>query len=354
MKINLSTFNKRKDEKLINCQVHDSLPLLIWNYTPQCQFSQKWDEVTMMCRGLITDREGNIIARPFKKFFNIGEQVIRMPKDNPIVYPKWDGSLGIQYYDGEKVCIATRGSFKSDQALWATNRMMMFKRRDFDEGFTYLYEIIYPENRIVVDYGGRKELVLLAIINTETGEEHPYAQEYVPEKLNISATKRVTYTDLEQLVEDAKKLGGNEEGYVLHWPYNDNLRLKIKGEEYVRLHRLITSFSTKSIWEALKNGDDISEIMDRVPDEFYDWVKEKKAELNKRFAEIYTKSVHATHEIRRLHDNRKDQAMHINRLYKDIAPYIFSLLDEKDPTEAIWRRLKPKHELPFKKDIDAL
>ena len=32
-----------------------------------------WDEITLQCRGLVTDNEGNVVARPFKKFFNIEE-----------------------------------------------------------------------------------------------------------------------------------------------------------------------------------------------------------------------------------------------------------------------------------------
>ena len=37
-------------------------------------------------------------------------------------------------------------------------------------GKTYLFEIIYPENRIVVDYGDYKGLVLIDVIDNETGK----------------------------------------------------------------------------------------------------------------------------------------------------------------------------------------
>ena len=52
-------------------QNHRTLPLSIWNYTPEVQYGQKWDNITLQCRGLVTDDKGNVISYPFKKFFNI-------------------------------------------------------------------------------------------------------------------------------------------------------------------------------------------------------------------------------------------------------------------------------------------
>ena len=43
-------------------QVHRTLPLSIWNYTPEVQYGQLWDEITLQCRGLVTDNEGNVVA----------------------------------------------------------------------------------------------------------------------------------------------------------------------------------------------------------------------------------------------------------------------------------------------------
>jgi hypothetical protein len=78
-------------------QDHPTLPLSIWNYTPEVQYGQSWDEVTLQCRGLVTDNEGNIVARPFKKFFNI-EEGKHTPTEEFDVFEKMDGSLGILFY----------------------------------------------------------------------------------------------------------------------------------------------------------------------------------------------------------------------------------------------------------------
>ena len=95
----LNELNKRVEDGLISAQKHDTLQLIIWNYTQTCQFSKAWDEYTMIARGLITDYDGNIVARPFKKFFNIDEReetkIENLPSTIPDVYTKYDGSLSI-------------------------------------------------------------------------------------------------------------------------------------------------------------------------------------------------------------------------------------------------------------------
>ena len=114
------------DKKLVGMGFHPENPdVRIFNYTQQCQFDKAWDDITKQCRGLILNvKTGEVLARPFPKFFNYGEHVEKgwpIPTETPEVYEKLDGSLGILYYLNGKPWIATRGSFTSDQAVWATN-----------------------------------------------------------------------------------------------------------------------------------------------------------------------------------------------------------------------------------------
>jgi len=91
----LSKLNKYHNDGLLYKQTHPTLPLTIWNYTPEVQYGEKWDEVTLACRGLVTDNEGNIVARPFKKFFNIEENK-HTPTQDFEVFEKMDWFFG--YY----------------------------------------------------------------------------------------------------------------------------------------------------------------------------------------------------------------------------------------------------------------
>ncbi len=112
----LEVLEKYYNDGLVYKQVHPTLPLTIWNYAEKVQYEGLWDEVTLQTRGLVTDDKGNVVARPFKKFFN-QEEGKHTPTVEFDVYAKMDGSLGILFnYDGEWV-LATRGSFTSDQAV---------------------------------------------------------------------------------------------------------------------------------------------------------------------------------------------------------------------------------------------
>lgn len=356
MQVSLYELEKRVQDGYIRSQRHKNYPLIIWNYTERCAFDNSWDEYTLMARGLVTDLNGNVVALPFGKFFNVGQteesMIENLPAAEPEVYEKLDGSLGILYMFDNNLHICTRGSFESEQAIWATEWIRNHERRwAFMDGWTYLFEIIYPENRIVVDYGDRKELVLLAIRNTETGE---YASQEIvfleSERLGLKMAK--TYNkEVDKIIAECKELPSNEEGFVLAYP--DGFRVKIKGDEYVRLHRLITGFSTKSIWECLKAGQDLDEILVKIPDEFYVWVKEKETALMNRAMEIEHNAVEAFKEVRSL-PSRKEQAIEIMKNYKDISGVIFNLLDDKDYHEIIWKMIKPEYELPFKTQSEGV
>jgi hypothetical protein len=342
--VNLLEELRKRSDYIIE-KKHDTLPLLIFNYNQKCQIDGIWDEYMMMSRGLILDLEGNVIARPFKKFFGIGQRLEdsyeNLPIQDSIVYEKIDGSLGIQFYDGDRVCIATRGSFNSEQAIHATKLMEKFAKNDFDQKYTYLYEIIYPQNRIVVNYDSRDELVLLAVIDTQTGEEGDFILE--AKRLGFSHAK-VYNKNLDELIELVKILPADDEGFVVK--YTNNYRVKLKGVEYLRLHRLITGFSTKSIWECLMNGQSFDDVLTNVPDEFLRWCLLKKCELMDQFNQVLAECMDAYMIIEAL-KNRKTQAIEIMNNYKNISGEIFLLLDGKSPNKIIWKKLKPKYELPF-------
>ena len=311
-----------------------------------------WDEFTTLARGLITDLEGNVVALPFRKFFNVGqtnetqlEALLQLGE--PTVYEKLDGSLGILYFNSGIPHISTRGSFNSDQAKWATE-WVQERNPQFSRDYTYLFEIIYPNNRIVVDYGTRSELVLLAVIHTDSGQEINYLTE--AERLGLSAAKQHSFK-VAELLEKAKTLSPTEEGYVLK--FSDGLRVKIKGEEYVRLHRLITGFSNKSIWELLANHQPFDELLEKVPDEFYEYVRQTKYDLEQSFLNIVSE-LHAEWEASKMqlptNPTRKDYAEVFKKC--EHTSLLFAYLDGKPHDQMIWKMVKPKFAKPFRQDID--
>lgn len=350
--MNLENIQKYIDEKLVTENTHPVNPSLkIYNYTHVCQFDKIWDDVTLNCRGLIYDTNNNkIVARPFPKFFNIEEHINvfhkEVPDEKPIITEKLDGSLGILYWVKDEPWIATRGSFESDQALWATEWFR--KNVNYDNiprNITFLFEIIYHENRIVVNYDF-EGLVLLAALETESGAYIDYTID------NVRKVKKIDNTDLKEL---SKMNSDNAEGFVVFYP-KSNLRLKIKFPEYVRLHKILTGLSVKGIWEYLKEygpDTDIRKIAEDAPDEFYDWLDSVASEMIMKYKEILkqceTDFNLITYSLIDSEKTRKDWALKINECaYPSI---LYAMLDNKEYDNIIWKMIKPKVEdKSFKKD----
>ncbi len=332
------------DEKLVIVQKHKNTDYFIYNYGPKAQYERIWNDITIQCRGLILDSNYNVIARPFKKFFNLEEHT---NDDIPLipfeVYEKMDGSLGILYWIDDKPYIATRGSFESDQAIYATN--ILHNRYKYvipklDKTKTYLFEIIYPENRIVVNYGDVDDLVLLAVIDKETGLDCEL------EPIGFPVVRR--YDGVKDIYDLKKLEENNKEGFVVK--FQNGFRLKVKFEEYCRLHKILTQVSNKTVWEYLSQGKDFDELLDRVPDEFYNWVKDTKSTLENNYKSIEEESNKLFHRFHswNLGETRADFAEYAKK--QKHPAILFKMLDGKDYSGVIWKHIKPKFEKPFAKN----
>lgn len=322
-------------------QQHPTADLYIYNYTAKAQYERVWNEVTLQCRGLILDGQGTVVARPFRKFFNL-EEVNALPAEPFEVYEKMDGSLGILYWLNGQAYIATRGSFISEQSQKANHllhthypHVLPSLKRDR----TYLFEIIYPENRIVVDYGNREDLVLLAIIDAATGEDLPL------EEVGFPLVER--YDGIADLPAIREMAAANKEGFVVK--FSGGFRVKVKFAEYVRLHRIITQVSSRNIWDYLRTGASFEELLEKVPDEFYHWVRQTERRLRTEHAALEQEARQQYESlVTELGANfsRKEFAARATQYrYPNL---LFNLLDGRDIGEPIWKMIEPAFDKPFK------
>jgi len=325
---------------------HPTLPLSIYNYSRTTQYEGKWDNITKSCRGLILDREGNVVAKSFDKFFNLEEHnPEEIPNEEFEVYEKLDGSLGILFWYQGKWILASKGSFISDQAIKGKNILnSKYNVEPIPKGYTTLVEIIYPENRIVCSYGNDEVLVVLSMVSNASGKELDYDSLLkINEETGLPVIKK--YDGIQDYKTLKTLISKDREGYVVR--FRNGFRIKIKGDEYVRLHRILTGFSNVDIWEYLKDKKDLSELLDKVPDEFDVWVRNTVNELNSQFDGIekeYQWIFKVTKRVEGIEDRKIFAEYAIRYKHPSI---LFSMLDNKNYDEIIWKLIRPQYSKPF-------
>lgn len=345
----LSQLQEAVEDGLVTARPHDVYPYTIYNYSDVVQFSRAWNDVTLNCRGLILDHNGNIIARPWKKFFNLGETNLQIQFDDPVeVMDKVDGSLGILYPTPDGTyAISTRGSMHSEQAEHATelwkNKYASYLDATLHSAdtssweFTYLFEIIFKENRIVLDYGDMDDLVLLGAVNRKTG--YYYGPREAKAFLGWFGPV-VEVMDFNTLSEANKNITRpNAEGYVVR---SHNFMVKVKQPGYIELHRLRFNMTPKRIWEALSTGADLESIVAPLPDEFQDAILEIGEDFLEKYREIALVIARDSQELAEYKDDRKIFAQHASK--KRHPGALFSVLDGKvEAVDAyIWKMIKPR------------
>lgn len=349
--VDVKKIKKYLTNGLLLCQFHPSVPnIVILNYSRKVQFENLWDELTLLCRGLIINIEtGKIIARPFLKFFNY-EQL--KPEEIPLLpfeaYEKMDGSLGILYWLNNNPYIASRGSFASDQANHANDVLYSRYQHVFDKlnkSATYLFEIIYPENRIVVDYGDKDDLVLLAVIDNVTGNDLPL--EDIGFEIVMSYDGINDYTLL-RTDNDMYR-----EGYIIK--FSNGFRMKMKYEEYCRLHSVVTMLSNVIIWEYLSQEKSFDELLDKTPDEYDSFIKKTAEELNNKFRELEYKHITFISDnmlTTPKYSSRKEQAEVILSSKGYNTKILFDMLDGKNYNKVIWSMIRPIFAKPFMNHVE--
>ena len=347
-------------KRLVTERFHKNKDFAIYNYTRNCQYERIWNNTTLQCRGLILDHKNkSVVARPFSKFFNLDE--IKefapdiYPKSEPIdIFEKYDGSLGIMYLNGDTIEIATRGSFYSDQSEWANNTIRnMRKDKDIIESldeYTHLFEIVYPESKVVVNYNFQG-LVYLGSVHKDTGEimcakMMSLFRELFDSYGIIISLKHPPFADV-------SKHRDNKEGYVLR--FENNLLVKVKHEEYVKLHRILRGLTPKNILEMLRDGIDDKEILEDLDEENLKWYEDMKYDIIKiydNYSDYYWKIASDLKNklLCKEFETKKDLALYVNsRFANPDKAVIFAMVNEKDDVKKLLWRIT---EQQLKDDLD--
>lgn len=231
---------------LLDPQFINELGLIGFNYSRAAHGSlhgslaDGWTDPLRLCRGILFDHAGRLVALPFPKFFNDREhpETRRLPRGAFTAWKKMDGHLGIIFSHAHRLELTTRGRYTSPSAVLGRDLLARFGEShrwdvSYPTDLTILVEIIAPSTRVHVDYGSRKGFTLLGAYDRSTFRELDSVEiEALGRELRLPLPDRWPGTSILELRREMKRRDvENEEGYVAR--FDTGLRVKFKYVNYI-------------------------------------------------------------------------------------------------------------------------
>jgi hypothetical protein len=227
---------------------HPSLPLVGLKYD-QIE-SPKYHPIVRECRGIVLeDSTWRVVARPFDRFFNVGEDADAFHSFDWCDFDcttKEDGSLIIVYHYGGEWHVNTSGSFGLGNAGWSGTswRELFWRTAGFEPEillphYTYVFELCTPHNKVIRPYA-QPATYLLGVIQAENGHElRPEIADAWAHVIGCPRPERHHFRSMAEItafLEAKAEADKTFEGVVIR--DRNDVRFKIKSRSYVELHRL--------------------------------------------------------------------------------------------------------------------
>lgn len=301
------------------------------------------------------------VCRSLDKFGNWGESYADTKKidwSQPIsIQEKIDGSIIRCWCHKGLWHVSTNGTidaFKAEcgdstygDVFYSIIEKYTTVRNFFDclnSNYTYWFEMVHPQyNQIVVHYN-EPAIYFLGCRNMNTMEEREPWLDFINLKFSwLKRPKVYKYKSLDEVLQACCKMGEDEEGYVICASRNQMengsfLRIKCKGDEYLRRHRLrgngpLTTVRIISLWQE----DLLDDFLAYFP-EHTDYVNE----VIKKLRDLWEKADIA-YDVVKGYGKRKDFALRAQSYIKPIQSYLFARLDNKCENGQEWfKQMKPK------------
>lgn len=294
--LNLQTFIREKEnwrelisEKPYCIKVTEKEDLVCFKYS---QIDSDFNEpLVRECRGIILEKDTwNVVAYAFNKFFNFGESYAdEIDWASARVLEKVDGSLiKVYYYNGWRV--GTNSTIDADDAkllappyetfmdlFSAAADICGLDYNKLDPHYTYIFELRSPYNKVVVPYEDIR-IIHIGTRNNITCEE-------VEVDIGIEKPKQYMLSSLDDCIAMAATFDFTKEGFVV---VDKNYhRIKVKSEDYVRVHRLANNGSiTLERAVDLIRTNELEEFLVYCP-QYRDFINDVRNRFNKFYSDIY-------------------------------------------------------------------
>ena len=254
-------------------------------FTPQVEHQ-------LYAKGIVYRRSPyRLVSLPLLKIYNLGERNVTAADVAGLAVPgarlhflrKFDGTMVQRFQVDGRVFFTTRGMIEG-AALpvgFAQDEDTPARARTFDylaaarklaterypplveivpefDGVTLILELLHPEARVITDYRGRHDLVLLAAFDRDRHAYWPYAKlRAIADRHGLTVADALTPAgdtlagQIDSLLADL--CGTDEEGTVLVVEIGDAVvyRVKIKSPDYLRLLRLMVRCTYSATVEML-------------------------------------------------------------------------------------------------------
>lgn len=324
--VDLEAIKDLEKRGLVTISQHDRYPLQLVNYTQNAINGWMWNAIPLLvwCRGLVLEGD-TVVARGFEKFFDHKATDIMT---NATILEKLDGSMILGFnYKGENI-LTTRGSFSSPQAQLAKN--IWSDRCNLNEGVSFIFELIGPSNRHVVDYPINQLVAIGAYLPDGTDVDHATVATFSQEVYGIPAVKQYPFDTYKNLVAQNKE---NMEGYVcVVRTKNRVIRTKIKFELYRLAHKIVFSNYFDAVYEAWTK-DIHDAVIASLPAYYANLAEEYVKKLQTRQDEVLRAAFNLLGEFT-VHPDRETRAA--------IAKHVFQVTTDKEVHMAAFALLNDK------------
>ena len=140
--------------ELVNIRLSIKFPeLRVVKYHPKVFYKNLWTPELEELRGVVIDRDWNVVVRPFRKIYNRGERNTDFQPDEEVVaVRKINGFMAAMTKDSlHGLIISTTGSLDSDFVYLAEKWLIPISKRGLVEGVTYLFEIVDESDPHIID-----------------------------------------------------------------------------------------------------------------------------------------------------------------------------------------------------------
>lgn len=337
--------NKLVKQGILKC--NDLGPLRIYNYVKWCK---DWNPITLNSRGIIYNlKTGKVVAQPFPKFFNLNQRQDTQEHNLPWrqdfrIFHKEDGWLGILYRFDGKYKIATKGSFNSMGAIWASEYLKNYNLNILPDDVTLLFEIINPHTKIIVDYNNREDLILLAAYNRRTGEEYSWQQILRwGQQFGFTTVKSYNKNWLGYCRGKIKYISGKKlEGFVIR--FENGLRIKIKSPDYFRRAAILMALTPLNIWKTMFMGKVSQPIFKQIDEDYHDQLYKISEDLEAKYYKLMLDIKDEFDKIKHI-KNRAQFSILAQKLQYTSA--LFGMLDNKINIvdQYIMKKIRPNNNI---------